>query len=74
MIDEKTMRRLTVVSQSLAVIGGKDDERLIHQIMSIEIFEEIANHVVDVTQLSVISLAVFRDLCCGQVIGRVQVV
>src|ERR1700728_3313215 len=74
LIDEKTMRRLTVVSQSLAVIGGKDDERLIHQIVSSEIVPEISDHVVDITQLSVITPAVFRLLCCGQVIRCVQVV
>src|ERR1700691_3228985 len=74
LVNEKTMRGLLVVSQSLSMVGGKDDERLIYQVMSSKIVPEIANHVVDVTQLAVITLAIFRLFRRGQVIRRVQVV
>ena len=74
LINEKTMRGLAVVSQSLSMVRGKDDERLVHQVMSSEIVPEIANHVIDITQLSAIALAIFRLFRSGQVIGRVQVV
>ena len=74
LIDEKPMRGFAVVSQSLSMIRGKHDERLIHQAMGSQIVPEPANHVVDVTQLPVIALAVFRLFRRRQVIRRVQIV
>ena len=41
LIDEKTVRGLAVVSQSLSVVRGKDDQRFIHQVMSSEVVPEI---------------------------------
>src|SRR5258707_7862970 len=53
---------------------SKNKNGMIHQAMSCELVPEPANHVVDITELPLIALAIFRLFRRRQVVRRVQIV
>ena len=74
LVNEIAVRALAMISQSLSVVGSKDNERFIHQVMRKEVVPEAADNVIDITQFAVIAFTVLCFFRGGQVVRRVQIV
>ena len=55
LIDEESVRALTVFIEAFTVIGGKHDQRLVQKVTSFEERQKISEHSIDVCQLRIVT-------------------